>query len=291
MAAEASAQVGPLLGRSRATAVFRRLTGQRGRRLGWGVADQAVSSLTNFAVVLYLVRVVGAAQFGAFSLAYVAYGFFLSASRGLATGPLQVRFSGTDLPTWRRAVASCTGTAAVAGLVAGACVLAAAALLGRRRQGRFPRARPDAAGLLLQDSWRYRSSRWDAAARHSSTTWSGRWPLPALVLLRVTGHEMCFGSFSSGALLPLSAAIVGPWQAKVVPRLSRARGWVRRHGDLGFRFLAESTSISGANQLRTYCSAYLWAWPLSATCRLRHADGPHHGHLFWDVSGHGPGGR
>ena len=60
-----------------------------------------------------MARTLGAAQFGAFSLAYVTYSFALNASRGLATDPLMVRFSGTDLPTWRRAVANCTGTAAV----------------------------------------------------------------------------------------------------------------------------------------------------------------------------------
>ena len=91
------------LGRSRAAAL-RRLLGKRAHRLGWGLVDQAVSSLTNFAVVILAIRTVGSAQFGAFSLAYVTYGFVLSASRGLVTGPLQVRFSDTDLPAWRRAV-------------------------------------------------------------------------------------------------------------------------------------------------------------------------------------------
>src|SRR5689334_379159 len=98
------------------------------RRVSWGLADQAVSSLTNFAVSIYVARTLGAAQFGAFSLAYVTYGFALNASRGLATDPLMVRFSGVDLSAWRRAVADCTGTAVVAGLVVGSCILAAAAL-------------------------------------------------------------------------------------------------------------------------------------------------------------------
>ena len=96
---------------------------------GWGVADQAVSSLTNSAVSIYVARVLGAAQFGAFSLAYVTYGFMLNGSRGLATDPLLVRFSGTDLPTWRRAVAHCTGTAPGSGLVSGVCALIAAVVL------------------------------------------------------------------------------------------------------------------------------------------------------------------
>ena len=45
-------------------AVFRRLRSHAVRRLGWGVADQAVSSLTNFAVSIYVVHALGAAQFG-----------------------------------------------------------------------------------------------------------------------------------------------------------------------------------------------------------------------------------
>src|SRR5580700_7139053 len=99
------------------------------RRLGWGLCDQAVSSLTNFAVSLYVARELGAVQYGAFSLAYVTYSFVLNASRGLATDPLMVRFSGTDVPAWRKAVASCTGTAASVGLVAGAACLVTSLLL------------------------------------------------------------------------------------------------------------------------------------------------------------------
>ena len=63
-----------------------------------------MSSISNFAVNIYIARTLGSVQYGAFSLAYVTYGFALNASRGLATDPLLVRFSGTDLPTWRRAV-------------------------------------------------------------------------------------------------------------------------------------------------------------------------------------------
>src|SRR5690349_13877198 len=106
MAAETDATVrtassGPTRPR---TTVFQRMRSHVVRRLGWGVADQIVSSLTNFAVSIYVVRALGAVQFGAFGLAYVTYGVALNASRGLATDPLMVRFSGTGLPTWRRAV-------------------------------------------------------------------------------------------------------------------------------------------------------------------------------------------
>ena len=64
-----------------------------------------MSSLSNAAVSFYVARELGAARFGAFSLAYVTYAFALTASRGLATDPMLVRFSGTNLATWRRVTA------------------------------------------------------------------------------------------------------------------------------------------------------------------------------------------
>ena len=79
---------------------------QMARRFSWGLGDQAVSSLTNSAISIYIARELGAANFGAFSLAYVTYAFVLNASRGLATDPLVVRFSATDTKVWRRAVVS-----------------------------------------------------------------------------------------------------------------------------------------------------------------------------------------
>jgi O-antigen/teichoic acid export membrane protein len=239
-------------GKSR-NAAFRRLSRQAGRRLGWGVADQAVSSLTNFAVVIYVARAVGAAEFGAFSLAYVTYGFALNASRGLATDPLLVRFSGADPPTWRRAVATCTGTAAVVGMAAGACVLWAATLLDGTAKGAFVALGLTLPGLLLQDSWRYA---FFALGRGSQAFLNDVvWALtllPALVYLRVTGHtNVSLFVFAWGAAATV-AAIVGPLQARVVPRLAGSWEWVSQHRDLGPRYLAENTSNSAAVQLRSY---------------------------------------
>ena len=75
-----------------ASPVLRRVA----RRFGWGLADQAMSSVSNAAVSFYVARELGATQFGAFSLAYVTYAFALNASRGLATDPLVVRYSNAN---------------------------------------------------------------------------------------------------------------------------------------------------------------------------------------------------
>jgi O-antigen/teichoic acid export membrane protein len=240
-------------GRRKPAALPWRLAQQAIRRLSWGVADQAMSSISNFAVNVYVAHTLGALQYGAFSLAYVTYGLALNASRGLATDPLLVRFSGTDVPTWRRAVASCTGTAAAVGLVASACILTAAALLTGTTRLAFVALGLTMPGLLLQDSWRYSffalGRGRDAFA--NDTIWTVAL-LPALVLLQMSGHASVFWFvFAWGAAAAVAAA-VGPLQARVVPRLSGVRGWVSRHRDLGPRYLAEGTANSAANQLRNY---------------------------------------
>jgi len=226
---------------------------QIGRRLSWGVADQAVSSLTNFAVNIYIARYLGAVQYGAFSLAYVTYGFALQASRGLATDPLLVRFSHTDVTTWRRAVAKSAGTAAAVGLAAGICMLLAAALLSGSTRLAFLALGLTMPGLLLQDSWRFA---FFALGRGNLAFLNDMaWAValfPALVLLQVTGHATVFWFvFAWGASGAVGAAI-GPLQARVMPRLSAVWEWLSQQRDLGPRYLVEGTATSAASQLRNY---------------------------------------
>ena len=212
-----------------------------------------MSSLSNFAVNIYIARTLGAVQYGAFGLAYVTYGFALNASRGLATDPLLVRFSGTDIPTWRRAVTRCTGTAATVGLTAGAIVLAAAALLSGTTRLAFLALGLTLPGLMLQDSWRYSFFALGRGGQAflNDTIWTVVL-IPALVLLRKTGHANVFWFvFAWGAAAAVAAAI-GHLQARTAPRLSGAWEWVSRHRDLGPRYLAEGTANSAAGQLRNY---------------------------------------
>ena len=235
------------------TAAFWHLAGKAIRRLSWGLADQVVSSLSNAAVSVYVVHTLGAVQFGAFSIAYVTYAFALNASRGLATDPLMVRFSGTDLATWRRAVAGCTGTATVVGLATGACVLAASAVLDGTIRAAFLALGLALPGLLLQDSWRYAFFALGRGGQaFLNNTVSTGALLPALLFLRVTHNKNVFWFVLAWGAAAAVGAAVGPLQARVAPRLSGAWGWVSQHRDLGPRYLAEGTSGSISAQLRTY---------------------------------------
>lgn len=222
-------------------------------RLSWGIADQGMSSLTNFAVGVYVVRTLGVAQFGAFSVAYVTYAFALNASRGLGTDPLMVRFSAVGRSAWQRAVQSCTGTALSVGVAAGACVLMAAAVLRGTLALPFLALGLTLPGLLLQDSWRYS---FFALGRGSYAFLNDMiWALvlfPALVLLRITGHANVFWFTLAWGIGATVAAAVGPLQARVIPRITDTRQWLSRHRDLGARYLAEGVSSAGAGQIRSY---------------------------------------
>jgi len=239
--------------RLRPTAATWRLVRQAGRRISWGVADQGMSSLSNFAVNIYIARTLGAVQYGAFALAYVTYGFALNASRGLATDPLLVRFSGTDIPTWRRAITRCTGTAFTVGLTTGAIILTAAALLSGTTRMAFLALGLTLPGLTLQDSWRYSFFALGRGGQAflNDTVWLVVL-IPTLVLLRKTGHANVFWFVFAWGAAAAVAAVIGPLQARTAPRLSGAWEWLYRHRDLGPRYMAEGTASSAGGQLFNY---------------------------------------
>src|SRR5215472_6442405 len=234
------------------------LAGLATKRLSWGVADQGMSSISNFAVNIYIARTLGPVEYGAFSLAYVTYAFTLNASRGLATDPLMVRYSTAELPVWRRAVADCSGTAMLVGIGTGLCVLVAAFVMGGTARLAFLALGLTLPGLLLQDSWRFaffalgRGSR----ALLNDTIWVVIL-LPALWVLTDTGHANVFWFVLAWGGSGAVAAAVGSLQALIIPRPDRAKSWVVQHRDLGFRYLLEGTANSAAGQLRNYAIAGL----------------------------------
>ena len=121
------------------------------------------------------------------------------------------------------------------------------------RSGCLPRARADAARAVAagQLAISFFALGRGSQAFLNDTIWTVTL-IPALVLLRRTGHADVFWFvFAWGAAAAVAAAI-GPMQARVLPKLSGGWGWVWRHRDLGPRYLAEGTVNSGQNQLRNY---------------------------------------
>ncbi len=220
-------------------------------RLSWGLADQAASSMSNFAVGIYVARSLGVTAFGVFSLAWVTYGVVLNVSRGLATDPLVVRFSGVPDASWRGAVARSTGTALGVGTAIGAVCLVAGLGLGGRLGPAFAALGVMLPGLLLQDAWRF--SFFAAGAGRKAFVNDVVWGValvPALVVAARVGSVAAF-VLAWGASATVAAGY-GYLQSGIRPRTTEARGWLREQRDLGYRYLVENVSLSGASQLRAY---------------------------------------
>ncbi|WP_372348012.1 hypothetical protein [Streptomyces sp. KL116D] len=220
-------------------------------RLSWGLADQAASSLSNFVVGIYVARSLGLTAFGVFSLAWVTYGVVLSVSRGLATDPLVVRFSGVPDASWRTAVARSSGTALGVGAALGAVSLVAGLAVGGHVGPAFACLGVVLPGLLLQDAWRFAffAAGTGRKAFVNDVVW-GVALVPAMVVAARVGSVAAFVLAWGGSAAV--AAAYGWFQSGIRPRATGARAWLRDHRDLGSRYLIENVGVSGAGQLRAY---------------------------------------
>ncbi|WP_217142019.1 hypothetical protein [Streptomyces sp. AC627_RSS907] len=220
-------------------------------RLSWGLADQAASSMSNFAVGIYVARSLGVTAFGVFSLAWVTYGVVLNVARGLATDPLVVRFSGVPDASWRGAVARSSGTALGVGAALGAASVVTGLALGGGVGTAFACLGVVLPGLLLQDAWRFAffAAGSGRKAFVNDLVW-GVALVPAMVVAARAGSVSAFVLAWGGSAAV--AAGYGCLQSGIRPRPAGARAWLRTHRDLGYRYLVENVSNSGASQLRAY---------------------------------------
>lgn len=219
-------------------------------RLSWGLADQAVSSMTNFVVGAVVARSLGATGFGIFTLAWVTYTVILNLSRGLATDPLVVRFSGVATETWRVAVARSSGTALMVGLVTGGASILAGAAVGGQVGAAFVALGVVLPALLVQDSWRFAffAAGDGRKALANDMVWAAAL-VPAMIL---AANGRVFDFVLAWGLAGAVAATYGLVQTRLLPQPGGVRAWFRQQRDLGVRYLAENVSNSGGAQLRMY---------------------------------------
>lgn len=223
------------------------------RRVGWGVADQALSSATNFAVGVFVARNVSKGDFGAFGLVFSTYLLVMGLTRAVATEPLLVRYSHVSQEELQKGSAAALGAALLAGIVMGALgVVAGLVIQGVLGSGLVALgvALP---GLLIQDTWRmafFASGRGSLAFANDAV-----WALvlvTGFLLLQVrdlTGVGWYTTAWGLGAG---GAALFGYLQGRVRPKASGVLGWWRAHRDLASRYVGEFIVRSGGTQMITY---------------------------------------
>ncbi|MCO5998400.1 MATE family efflux transporter [Actinoallomurus rhizosphaericola] len=219
------------------------------RRSGWVLADYAVSAATNMLLTVMVARHVTRAEFGAFAILYGYYVLVVELSRATFSEPLLVRATAAADP--RRQLADSAGAAAVFGGVA-ALVLVALSVVVR---GGLPSPVLVLAlllpGLLVQDALRMGFVAIGRGARSlANDLFWGTSQATALVLLFTVGVGLA-GALAAWAGAGLAAAVLGMAQARVVPRFTAVRGWMRDYGRLARPYAIEVAVIATATYAGT----------------------------------------
>lgn len=223
------------------------------RRLGWGAADQAFSSLTNLALGVAVARTVSPHDFGAFSIAFATYTVSLGLGQAVTSDVLSVRFSATSEQAWRHGTASATGAALIIGAVIGLTCMIFGLVVGGSVGGAVFVLGPAMPGLLLQDTWRYAffAGGKPVSAFANDLMW-------AIVLFPLLGGLLWTGRNSISWLMfaweaaAVVAGLFGILQARLRPEPKRIGQWWRDHRDLATFFLGEFAALRGSNQIATY---------------------------------------
>ena len=164
--------VGPICRRDQPLNAFDK---QIFRRLGWGAADQAFSSITNFTLGVAVARIRSPQDFGAFSIAFATYTISFGLARALTSEVLAVRFSAGVGVDWRRGTAAATGVAIVLGAIIGvACLAVGAFVSGPLGKALLVLGSPRCRGCCFRTHGGMRSSPQAGLSQPSSTMLSGR---------------------------------------------------------------------------------------------------------------------
>jgi O-antigen/teichoic acid export membrane protein len=219
------------------------------KRVGWGLGDQALSSMTNFAIGILVAKSVSVSDFGAYALAFSAYCFILGISRALATEPFAVRFTIADPEMLRHARASAAGVALLTGFVFFAMALLLSQLLPAEYRYLVLSLGAVLPGLLLQDCIRQIlfTAGLGRSAFNNDLLWAALMvPAFGTVFLAGVGNAATL-VLAWGAAATL-AAVAGCSRWRVLPRFGLVTSWLKNQRGLWPRYLLEGAAINGSQQ-------------------------------------------
>lgn len=226
------------------------IQGQVGSRAFGSIADQLLSSLTNYVVLLAALRSLSVSEIGQFTLAYTSTLLTLTIVRALVLEPLTIHYTVVPDETRRKATADAAGTSLGIGLLAVVATLTAAAILVAPAREIVASVGLILPILLVQDAWRlhhFSSGRPWAAALNDATC----------LLFTVLATIVVLQQSESGVALLLlgwglgtfAGVIVGIIQSQTVPNLLGSRRWLWNNRNLGPHLAGERVAVTGAGQI------------------------------------------
>ena len=219
------------------------------RPLGWGVADQAVSSATNFALAVVVARSVDLDEFGRFALVFAGYVFFLGVGRAAVGDPLLARYSTAGPDGWHEGARAAVGAMLVLASSLSLLLLGASFVAGSGAS-EFRALAATLPFLLVQDAFRYAffAKGTGRSAFVNDLVWAVTFvPLLVLVVRDEAAPVSLFVLAWGGAAAVATA--VGFGQARLLPEPGAARGWWRAHRDLSARYTVDFVGWVGVLQL------------------------------------------
>jgi O-antigen/teichoic acid export membrane protein len=219
----------------------------------WALADQILSSGTNFGVAIVLARSLGPDEFGVFALAFVTWVGAMSLARALLAHPYVIRAAPLAGDEWR------TETRLAAGSILGLSSLAGAATvgiglgqgvdssLGRTLLALGVFVPP----LMLQDFWRLAGFSSDRA--RSAFVNDAVWAVVETVLLAslwASGKLSAPTATIAWGIGSLAGALVGARQFHSIPIFGlRALRWIRANLPFGGWFGLSSAIYTAGSQV------------------------------------------
>ena len=220
------------------------------------MADQALSSVTNFALSVFVARAVTPHEFGVFGLVFAAYLLLLNFSRALGSQPMIIRFAAAEPDAQREAVPGAAGSALVVGVAATAIVGIIAAFLSGGSRASLLALAITLPGLLLQDTWRFIffAIARPAAAAVNDGVWAGA-QFIAFGALYAYGVRTAAPYVFAWGLAATIAAAWGLVQAHALPGFPAGIRWLKAHRDIGPMLSLEFFATSATGQLTLFCVA------------------------------------
>lgn len=229
------------------------------RRSAWVLADQLLSSLTNFALMVAIARVLDAEAFGAVGIAFALYRFVLGVGTGLWVVPVMVTHAGAPAEDRRRQVSRAAGATLLTGLVASVPIVALALALDGPLRGALLGVALCLPGLALQDGWRqgFVAMGEPRTAAVNDLAWAAGQALCVAVLLVRVDEPPIAAVVLAWGLPGVAAAVLACVQARSAPRVAGTVDLAREHRRLGPRFAGEFVVNSGQSQITLFTLAAL----------------------------------
>ena len=217
-------------------------------RVAWGLADQILSSASNFLVAFLAAAALSASNFGSFALALAVCSLVVYLARGLASDPLSAAHAADDGPAMHAAIRASATTALCTSFLAALGVAATGLLVGGNLGAVLLVAAVVLPGVALQDNLRYALlvARRPKAMFLNDLLWLVL-QIPLLVLV-VWQHSSPTLLMAAWGVAGNVAAVAGLMQTRVALGSPTTVGpWLRRHRHLWPFFVLDNLVLQATN--------------------------------------------